>query len=104
MPTQVYTPPTNNDTLGIYEIYKYANGVAEGILSVSFMFVVWIIVFVATKNYSTSRGFTLASFICFILSMIFSVIDLISPKIMYLFLFFLAGGALWIKLEAQSLQ
>lgn len=104
MPTQIYTPPTNNDTLGLYEIYKYTNNLSEGILSVSFMFVVWIIVFVATKNFSTSRAFTIASFICFILTMILSVIDLISPKIMYLFLFLLAGGALWIKLEAQSLQ
>lgn len=104
MATQIYTPPNQTDTLGIYEIYKYANTISEGILSVSFIFVIWIIIFVATKNYSTSRAFTFASFICFILGLILTVIDLLSPKIMYLFLFLLAGGAVWIKLEAQSIQ
>jgi len=102
MATQIYAPPTNNDTLGIYEIFRYTNTLSEGLLSVSFMFLLWIIIFVATKNYSTSRAFTMASFVSFILSMVLSVIDLISPKIMYLFLFMLASGVLWMKLESPS--
>lgn len=101
--TQVYTPPNNNDTLGIYEIFRYANNVSEGIFFTAISFVVWIIIFVATKNFSTSRAFTMASFISFILTMVLSVIDLITPRIMYLFLFMTAAGALWIKLESQAI-
>lgn len=103
MATQIYAPPSNNDTLGVYEIFKYVNTVSDGIFFVGLAFVIWIIIFVSTKNYSSSRAFTFASFVSFILTLVLTVIDLISPKIMYLFVLLLAGGAMWMKLEAQSL-
>lgn len=103
MPTQIYTPPTNNDTLGVYEIFRYVNNTSEGYFFMAMTFVIWVIIFVAMKSYSTSRAFTFASFVSFILTMVLSVIGLIAPKITYLFIFLLAGGILWMKLEAQGI-
>lgn len=100
--TQIYTPPTANDTLGLYEIFKYVNNTSEGLLFVSLLFVIWIITFVATKSYSASRAWTFASFLCFILSLILSVIGIIAPKFMYLYLILTGVGAVWLKLEAEG--
>lgn len=101
MPTQVYTPPSNNDTLGIHEIMNYVNTVSDGFFFYALLFAIWIIVFITGKSFSSSRAFTFASFLCFILSMILTVVDLIAPRVMYLFIFLMAGGVLWMKLEAQ---
>jgi hypothetical protein len=53
----------------------------------------------ALKSYSTAKAWTFASFFCSILSIMLAVLDLISPKFMYLPIILTAIGFVWLKLE-----
>ena len=94
-----YTIPTGNDTAGIYEFFRYITNVTDGFFFAGIMTVIWVIIFVATKQFSSSRAFTFANFTCMVLAMILSVIDLLAPRYMYLFIILTACGALWMKLQ-----
>lgn len=96
----IYTEPTGNDTSGIYEFFNYINGTAtEGLFFPIIVLVIWIITFLATKQYSTSRAWTVASFLTSFLSVLLAVANLIDPKWMYLSFVFTAIGIIWLKLE-----
>jgi hypothetical protein len=97
-----YPSPTENDTLGFYEFFKYINGVSDGAFFPLMLLVVWVIVFVATKQYSNSRAWTSASFICMVMGFGFAVLDLVSPRWAYLMILFIGIGALWMKLEDSN--
>jgi len=61
--------------------------------------ILWVITFTNTKQFTSSRAFTLASFLCAISSIILAVLDLISAKWAYLLIIMVAIGALWMKFE-----
>lgn len=96
-----YTTPTINNTQGFYEFFNFINLSVSGLFFPVLIFVIWIILFLATKQYSTSRAWTYSSFICGLLSIFLAVMDLVAPKIMYLFIIFFAVGLVWLKLEAD---
>ena len=97
---QYYGTPTVNDTSGMYEIVSWVNRVpADGLLFPVILFVIWIISFIAMKGYSSARAWTFASFLCTVLSIIMAILDFVSPKIMYLFIFLTLVGFIWLKLE-----
>lgn len=96
--------------MAVTDIYPQPNGTIWGmdsyityIVSVESMFfvvllaVIWIIIFVATKSYSSSRAFTYASFISFILAVPITLMGWMATKFMYLALLFLAIGLIWIR-------
>ena len=98
-----YTPANSTDVGGFYELFRYVNTVSGGNFALlAFMLPLWVITFVAVKQYSTSRAWTTASFICMAVGMILSVLGLLSPKFTYLMIIFTAVGAVWIKLEAKG--
>jgi hypothetical protein len=100
MPTQYYTPPTGNETQGTYEFFKFIGvSASDGILFPAILLVIWVVSFMALKSYSTARAWTFASFFCSILSIMLAVLDLISPKFMYLPIILTAIGFVWLKLE-----
>ncbi len=94
-----YTPATINDTKGIFEFFSFVNTTADGAFFVVILFVIWIIGFLAIKQYSTPKAWTFASFFCAILSILLAVLNLIAPKFMYIFLILLGIGLVWLKLE-----
>jgi len=94
-----YIEPTGNDTRGLYEFFAYTNTVSDGIMFPIIMLVIWIIMFIATKRYSVSRAWTMASFFSFILSVPLMVMGMLAPKFMYLIILLLAVGVVWMKLE-----
>ena len=97
-----YTLPTGNDTLGMYETYKYVGTTAtDGLFWPVMLWVIWIVAFLALKNYSTSRAWTFASFFCAFLGIIMAVLDYMSPRWMYMFIFLTLIGFVWLKLEAE---
>jgi hypothetical protein len=59
---------------------------------------IWVIAFLVTKNYSSSRAWTFASFACFIMSIPLCGIAWLSYVYMYLLLFMTAVGIVWIRL------
>ncbi len=99
MATQNYAPPTMNQSDGIYEFFDYVNIVSDGLFFPVILLVLWIVTFVATKNFSNSRAFTIASFIGAVLSIPLAVLDLVAPRYMYLLIFLTSVGAVWLKLE-----
>jgi uncharacterized membrane protein len=98
-----YAPANSTDVGGFYELFRYVNTVSGGNFALlAILLPIWVITFIAVKQYSTSRAWTSASFICMVLGMILSVLGLISSKFAYLMIIFTAVGALWIKLEAKG--
>jgi len=94
-----YVEPTANDTIGFYEFFNYVNVVAGGLFFPIMLLVIWVVIFMATKQYSTSRAFTGASVISAFLSIILVTGQLISPKWMYLCIILAGAGILWLKIE-----
>lgn len=99
MATQYYPTPQLNDSTGIFELFNYVNNVADGLLFLVMLFVIWVITFIATKQYSTDRAFTYASFICMILAILLAILGLLGSQWMYLFVILTGVGAVWLKLS-----
>ena len=98
-----YNVPTGNETNGLYELFKFIGVTATGGLFWPVMLlVIWIVGFMAMKQYSTSRAWTFASFFCAILGIMLGVMDYISPKWMYLCIFLTVIGFVWLKLETNE--
>ncbi len=96
-------PPTSNETIGIYEYFQYVNDIATGGLFFPLILsVIWIIVFINTLPFKAPRAWTIASFLTTSLSMILAVLNLVNVKYMYLSMFFLAIGAVWLKLDTNK--
>lgn len=100
--TDYYVQPTGNETKGFYELFGYIGRTAtEGLFWPVILLVIWIVSFLAMKQYSTSRAWTFASFFCSILAIPLAVLDYIAPKWMYLVIMLTLIGFVWLKLEAQ---
>jgi len=100
--TDYYQVPTGNQTNGFYELFRYIGDTATGGLFWAIMLlVIWVVAFMAIKQYSTSRAWTYASFFCAILGMFLSVMNYLAPKWMYLAIFMTLIGFVWLKLEAE---
>jgi hypothetical protein len=101
--TDYFVPPTGNQTNGIYELFGYIGGDATGGLFWAIMLlVIWVIAFMGLKQYSTSRAFTFASFMCAVIGIVMGVMDYISPRWMYLAVFMTVIGFVWLKLEGSE--
>lgn len=96
---QYYPPPSANDTIGFFELARYTNDVAGGLVFPFILLIIWVIVFIATKQFNTSKAFTYASFMCSILAVPLAILELINPKFLYVFGILLASGIVWLKLE-----
>jgi hypothetical protein len=97
-----YTTPTGNETNGLYELFKFtSNNATNGLFWPIMLLVIWVVSFLAFKNYSTSRAWTFASFFCSILGIFLAVMDYISPKWMYLTIVMTVVGFVWLKLETR---
>ena len=95
-----YTLPTGNQTGELYDMFKFIGGTPTGgLFWVSMLLVVWVIAFMALKQYSTSRAWTFASFFCAILSIFMAIMDYLAPKWMYFTIFMFLIGLVWLKLE-----
>ena len=97
-----YDLPTGNETMDMYGIFKFIGESATGGLFWGvILMVIWVITFLALKQYSTSRAWTFASFFCSILAIFMSLMNYLSPKWMYLTIFLTLIGFVWLKLEAE---
>jgi len=97
-----FVTPTGNDTAGFYELFKFvAVSGTDGLLWPVMLLVIWVVSFMAFKNYSTSRAWTFASFFCSILGIMMAVLDYMAPVWMYLCIILTVIGFVWLKLEAN---
>lgn len=96
---EYYAPPNSSDTLGFFELARYTNTATDGLMFPVILMVIFVVVFVATKQFSTAKAFTFASFVCVVASLPLALLDVMSPRFMYLFGILLATGAVWLKLD-----
>lgn len=94
--TDIYPMP-NGTIWGADSFMSYIVGV-EPLFFITILVVLWVVVFVAAKSYSSSRAWTFASFVCFILSTPITLLGWMKPTYMYLFLLLLAIGIIWIRI------
>ncbi len=100
--TDYYIQPTGNETGGLFEISKYVGLSATTRLFWPIMLlVIWVVSFLGFKQYSTSRAWTFASFFCSMLGIFLAVLNLMAPVWMYLSIFMMLIGLVWLKLEAN---
>ena len=100
--TQYYAAPTSNDSAGMYEFFGWVNRVpSEGLFFPIILLVIWLVSFLALKQYSTARAWTFASLFCSIISIMLAVLDYINPKFMYLCIFLTLIGFVWLKLDSE---
>ena len=97
---QYYPPPNATDTQGFLELATYTNFVTDGLLFPLLLLVIWVVVFVATKQFTVSKAFTYSSFIGLILGIPLTILGLVSPRYIYVLGILLATGLVWLKLEA----
>lgn len=92
---EIYAAP-NGTIWGLDSYMNYVVGV-EPLFFPVILAVIWIIVLVATKSYSTSRAFTYASFVAFILSVPIVILGWMANRYMYLALIMTAAGIIYIR-------
>lgn len=97
-----YRTPNISDTQGFYEYSNYINEVAGGIFFPSIIFIIWVIVFIATLRFGGARSWTYASFLSMVLAIMLTVLDLTSATFMYLFIFMTGIGFVWLNLETRN--
>jgi hypothetical protein len=96
----LYPMPSTNQT--VYSLNNYFSYITQDAIAPLFfpliLFAIWIITFVSTKSYSSSRAWTFASFLTFILSLPLAIMGWCAPRYCYLTLVLLAIGIAWIRL------
>lgn len=96
-----YATPNVNQSADIAGYFDFVNISADGLFFPVIMFVIWIISFLAMKQYSSSRAWLFSSFFCAILSIILATLNLVAPRFMYIFIMMTAIGFVWLKLEGE---
>lgn len=95
----IYEQPGMNDTSGIFEMFRYVNTVSSGNFFAVMLLVIWVIVFMGTKHFSSSRAFAAASFVSAGMAIPLAILNLLAPRYMYATFALVAVGVLWLKLE-----
>lgn len=102
MATRPYPMPTNNDTGGFFEMFSYVNTNADNLFFPVMLLVLWGVIFMATKQFTASRAWTIASFVTAVLAIPLAVAQLIAPYYMYLSIILTVIGFVWLKLENST--
>jgi hypothetical protein len=90
------------DTKNLYSLFKFINTSANNLFFPVILGVIWIIAClgVLADGRPLSRGFTFASFICSIISVILVLLQVLTPAFMYMMFIFTALGVFWIYLTS----
>lgn len=97
-----YQVLNTTDTKDLYTLFKFINNTAtEGLFFPVMLLVIWFIAAlgVIADGRPISRGFTFASFICSVISILLVILNVLNPTYMYLLFVLTAFGILWIYLS-----
>lgn len=95
--TQIPYPDINQS--GFFGLSSYVADVTKGWFWLIMILILWVVTFTNSKQFTSSRAFTMASFLSALSAIILAVLNLISAKWAYLLILFIAIGALWMKFE-----
>jgi hypothetical protein len=94
----IYPSMNITDEGGLLDLFQYINVVSDGIFFTTIVGVMFFISFIIGLRMTTpARSLTFSCFICMVSTMILSVLELVTPKIMYLFILGFAVGLWWVK-------
>jgi len=97
-----YPLPTNETSAGILNVFQYVQSVSDGWFFILILFAIFIIVFIALKDYTSSRAFAGAAFLNMILSVMMRTLGLITNQWMYLSIVLVAIAAVWLHFDNSS--
>ena len=97
-----YDLPTNETSAGILNVFQYVQSVSDGWFFILILFAIFIIVFIALKDYTSSRAFAGAAFLNMILSVMMRTLGLITNQWMYLSIVLVAIAAVWLHFDNSS--
>ena len=97
-----YDLPTNETSEGILSLFQYVQTVSNGMFFILILFALFVITFIALKNYTSSRAFTGATFLNMILSVIMGTLGLIDTQWIYLSIVLVAIAAVWLHFDNSS--
>jgi len=95
-------PPEN--MTGMVSLVSYANVLTEGWFGTGILIVLAVITLIATKNFSTEKSFAFASFLCFLVSLLFRFMNIISDGVFYICVIALAGSVVWLVVNREQEQ
>lgn len=93
--TDIYPMPSG--IRGFDGLFSYVVSV-EPLVAISLLVVVWVVSFVWVKQYSSSRAWFFASFLCFVLSVPLAILGWLNANFIYLFLLMMLTGFVWIRI------
>ena len=100
-----YLLPTNatENVTGMYILFKYINNdVSNGYFFLGILLALFVIIFIALKDYKASAAFTTASFMIMVFSIMLRALGLIQNKWMYLAIILTAVGVVWLHSDNSS--
>jgi len=100
MPAGNYTALSGNISSGV-DFFVWLNSNINDMFFVGIIGAIWFIMLIKLlfSDNSFARSFTAASFICFILTTLLRVIDLVATPFMITFLIFTVVGVVWTHAE-----
>lgn len=81
---------------GMLSLFSYANSVTNGWFASIILFAVFMVAFLAQKQYVTHRAFATSMFLTTIIAIIFKTLDLISTQVLIASMIGLIGAFVWL--------
>jgi len=98
-PNGTWIPYTVANETSWYGLFRYANSVTDNYFGMSFLFLVFIVSFIAMRRYPTKDGFAVSSFITTVLGVLMKMIGLIGDEMILLFTIITAASVLMLFKE-----
>lgn len=82
---------------------NYVNNVSEGWLGPLMLVALFFVTFISLKNYPMDRAFGVSSFVCLLASAFLSVLELLNPKFLLLFVILTAFSVIYLYINNQEM-
>lgn len=87
-----------------YEYPQYVNTITDGFFGILLLLVIFVIIFIATKNFKTSVAFALASFAAAFFSILFFIAGILIELWVYLSIGLAVLGVIALILDRPSYE
>lgn len=96
--------PDINQTSSLYNFFLYINAGTTGVFFPLILLAIWMIIFISSlagtrMMGSASRAWTFASFVCGIISVMLTILNLLNKRYMYLLVLMFGFGLVWMILQ-----
>jgi len=93
-PNGTWIPYTTANETSWYGLFRYANTITDNYFGMSFLFLVFIVSFIAMRRYPAKDSFAASSFITTVLGVLMKMIGLVGDEMILLFTIVTAASVL----------